>query len=478
MPSFEPFLWVLIVSLLALFLALPGTLNPLRGRAHQAILLLFAAAACAVVLAGSYASLALAIFLFDAIAALFAVSVERPGWAVGRLLLGVLSSAAVMAVAQSANALVTYPFHLGALFSLTVWLRLGFYPLLESDAPPSATPLMVLGWNVVNMVVGLYLMSAGLASELVWLAGLTALLHGALAWLEPVRERMLLHTGYALAGGLLTMTSVVGYGSAALAGSIGLVAALVTLSLASPRPDSLARDHPQRWGGYLAPFLATASLLGVPFTLGWEGRSALYRATWQAGLPGTLAVVVLAEGAALAVLYRYWQTLLRSEPSGVERDSLTLEKDPEAGALSAPGGARTEEYPDSRLWPVLAATLASLPFLIPVLGPRLLMMVLPAPSPDLDLGPSLWIAPLGLIGSLLWAFFLGSGRSRLLETMPVSSVALMSTLRLNWLLHGLGHIVDSLGRVLLRMRVVIEGEHYLAWAILLALGLGLFILLR
>ena len=90
----------------------------------------------------------------------------------------------------------------------------------------------------------------------------------------------------------------------------------------------------------------------------------------------------------------------------------------------------------------------------------------------------MWIAPLGLIGSLLWAFFLGSGRSRLLETMPVSSVALMSTLRLNWLLHGLGHIVDSLGRVLLRMRVVIEGEHYLAWAILLALGLGLFILLR
>jgi hypothetical protein len=476
-PSFEPFLWVLIVSLLALFLTLLGSLDCPTGPA-QATLLVFTAAACAVVLAGSYASLALAIFLFDAIAALFAVSVERPGWAVGRLLLGVLSSAAVVATAQGADTLATYPFHLGALFSLTVWLRLGLYPLLESDVPASAAPVIVLGWNVVNMTVGLYLMSAGLASEVVWLAGLAALLHGALAWLEPVRERMLLHAGYALAGGLLTMTLVVGYGSAALAGSIGLVAALVALSLVPSRLGYPDRGHTRCWGAYLAPLLATASLLGVPLTLGWEGRGALYRATWQVGLPGTLAVAVLAEGAALAVLYRYWQTLLRSEPLDVEPDSLALEKVPEAGSLSAPGTAPIEGHPDSRLWPVLAATLASLPFLVPIWGFRLLMTVGPAPSPDPNMGLSPWSAPLGLIGSLLWAFFLGYGRSRLLEAMPVSSDALMSALRLNWLLHGLGCVVDSLGRVLLRMRVVIEGEHYLAWAILLALGLGLFILLR
>ncbi len=54
----------------------------------------------------------------------------------------------------------------------------------------------------------------------------------------------------------------------------------------------------------------------------------------------------------------------------------------------------------------------------------------------------------------------------------------MTTLRLAWLLRVLGHTLDMLGRVLLRTRAVIEGEHYLAWAILLALGLTLVMLLR
>jgi hypothetical protein len=110
-----------------------------------------------------------------------------------------------------------------------------------------------------------------------------------------------------------------------------------------------------------------------------------------------------------------------------------------------------------------------------VLGPRLLLGVPPSESvPDLN---SL-NASLGLVGSLLWALFLGYGRPRLLDWIPVSRVTLMSTLRLGWLLRGLGRVLDTLGRGLLRIRAVIEGEHYLAWAILLILGLGLAILLR
>jgi hypothetical protein len=54
----------------------------------------------------------------------------------------------------------------------------------------------------------------------------------------------------------------------------------------------------------------------------------------------------------------------------------------------------------------------------------------------------------------------------------------MQALRLGWILHGLGKMLDALSRILLRVRAVVEGEHYLAWAILLALGLGLLIALR
>jgi hypothetical protein len=87
-------------------------------------------------------------------------------------------------------------------------------------------------------------------------------------------------------------------------------------------------------------------------------------------------------------------------------------------------------------------------------------------------------ALLGLGGSLLWAFFLGYGRRRLLASFPFSRHALMSILRVGWLLRGLGYTLDMLGRILLRTRAVIEGEHYLSWAILLALGAALVILLR
>ena len=83
----------------------------------------------------------------------------------------------------------------------------------------------------------------------------------------------------------------------------------------------------------------------------------------------------------------------------------------------------------------------------------------------------------GLVGSLLWAFFLGYGRPRLLEAIPFARHNLKGVLRLGWLLRRLGLTLDTLGQLLLRIRAVVEGEHYLAWAVLLALGLGLVILL-
>jgi hypothetical protein len=129
---------------------------------------------------------------------------------------------------------------------------------------------------------------------------------------------------------------------------------------------------------------------------------------------------------------------------------------------------------ESDVWYLLGATLACIPFLVPVLGPRLVADI-PATS---VYGPVSLSPLLGLVGSLLWALFLGYGRQRLLDAAPFSRRSLVKVLRLGWLLRSLGYALDMLGRVLLRIQVVIEGEHYLAWAILLALGLGLVILLR
>jgi hypothetical protein len=475
-PAFEPFVWVLILSLLAIVLAQRDDeldrLTPL----NQATYFALTATACGVILAGNYRTLAFALLLFDGTAALFALVTHRPNRAVGRLLLGVLSSVAVIGLAQGGDYLTAQPRALGSLFSLVVWLRLGLYPLVESQGRPGGLRSMRLGWTVVNLTVGLYLVSGVAAPWLVVLAGTTTALHGALAWLEPNAERALAYTAYGLAGGILTMAAAVGDELGVVAASISTLAALVALALTPARLGRPSGSHPRHIWGYLPPTLATASLVGIPFTLGWEGRGALYQATWQAGALGVLALVVVAEGAALSMLYRYWQRLFAGAP-GERQDRLpgnsTALADDEGPAKStAEKGGRGQN--ETNIWPLMGATLACIPFLIPVLGPYLVL----GPIPTAVLGPTVFSALLGLVGSLLWALFLGYGRRRLLASSPVSLPGLINVLRLGWLLRGLGHALDSLGRVLLRLRAVIEGEHYLAWAILLALIMVLVILLR
>jgi hypothetical protein len=468
---FEPFPWVLMLSLLAISLAGRDTVER-TSPLSQAVLLALTAVASGVMLAGNYRSLAFALLIFDGMAALFILAHRQPtgSRAVGRLLLGVLSSATVVALAQGMDQPTAGPVELGGLFSLTIWLRLGLYPLIESEALGDALPPLRLGWTVVNMGVGLYLISTGMAPWVVWLAGATTVLHGALACLGPGRDG-LAHVGHTLAGGILTMVAVVGNGPAVVAASMSTLAALVALELTPAQLDRADRapsegwaasprdrvpsegwaaspwdwSHPRRLWGYLPPLLATVSLVGVPFTLGWEGRGDLYRATWEAGALGAVALAVVAEGAALSVLYRYWQQLLRDTPAD-----------------------------QADVWRLLGATLATLPFLIPVVGPRLLSSLRP-PAP---ISGDFTGAVLGLVGSLLWALFLGYGRSRLLDAMPLSPDTLMGVLRLGWLLRGLGRTLDTMGRGLLRIRAVVEGEHYLAWAILLAMGVWLLVVLR
>jgi hypothetical protein len=495
-PSFEPYLWILLLSLLAITLAERRAIDRLSPL-DQSMLFAFTAVACGVVLAGNFRTLAFALLLFDATAALFALTTGHPRRAVGRLLLGVLSSAAVIGLAQSIEHFAAHPLELGALFALTVWLRLGLYPLVESEASDESPPPMRLGWTVVNLAVGLYLVSAGAAPWLVWLAGATTLLHGALTWLESNQERALAHLGYGLAGGILTMAAVVGVGptSASLlilrsaravepsvvAASISTLAALVALELT---PSPLGRTkltRPKYLWALLPPLLATASLIGVPFTLGWEGRGALYQKTWEAGALGVLALVIVAEGAALSVLYRYWERLLADPPAEAENTipaagaDRTEEQVPATSSQGATPSPETNSgfQHEGGVWHMLGATLACIPFLIPVLGPRLVVG-----APANFAGPSVLSAPLGLVGSLLWALFLGYGRRRLLGFLPFSRRGLTSVLRLGWLSRSLGYALDTPGRIILRVRAVIEGEHYLAWAILLALGLGLAILLR
>jgi hypothetical protein len=77
-PAFEPYLWILTLSLLAISLAGRGSIDQVPAL-DQAMLFALTATACGVVLAGNYATLAAAILLFDGVAALFALTTRQPG---------------------------------------------------------------------------------------------------------------------------------------------------------------------------------------------------------------------------------------------------------------------------------------------------------------------------------------------------------------------------------------------------------------
>jgi hypothetical protein len=79
---------------------------------------------------------------------------------------------------------------------------------------------------------------------------------------------------------------------------------------------------------------------------------------------------------------------------------------------------------------------------------------------------------------LLWALFLGYGRLRLMHALPFSPRTLVHNARLTWLMQSAGRALEAVGRLALRVRAVLEGEHYLAWALVIALGLALILLLR
>jgi hypothetical protein len=65
-----------------------------------------------------------------------------------------------------------------------------------------------------------------------------------------------------------------------------------------------------------------------------------------------------------------------------------------------------------------------------------------------------------------------------MHALPFSPHALVHNARLTWLMESAGGALEAVGRLALRVRAVLEGEHYLAWALVIALGLALILLLR
>ena len=266
-----------------------------------------------------------------------------------------------------------------------------------------------------------------------------------------IRPRALIHAAWALAGGVLAAAALGVRGPTLAAASVSILMSWLVLALMAPAAGHSASSQPtslaRRWLTYLPLILATTVLIGMPLTIGWVGRIALLQAMWDTRGPEMLAMAVVTAGASLSVLYRSWQTQ-------IERSS---------GAQPSP-------------WQTAGALVAVTPFLVPWLGWWCVSLGDPGHLRLMSTDSYSIGAWVGLAGTLLWAVFLGYSRNWLPVLGGAFRARTLHWLRLDWLVRRAEALARVLTGSLLRVRSVVEGEHYLAWALLLAVCIGLLFL--
>ncbi len=399
----------------------------------QVLLLVLTAATYSVLMAGTCHTLAIAILAFDCGVALWWMARNEPRHAVVRLLLGVVTATGVMFsglenIISQPNAM--FP---NALLTLAVWLRLGLYPLLESETSVHSLPSIRLAWMMQHLAVGLYSVMWGVSPWVVWPTLITALLHGTLAWVEPGREQRLMHAAFASSGILLIVVALEGRDALWSGAPIVIMLAWLVLTMIPTSLGPLFSSVVQSIG-YLPPVVATLSLCAL-LVVGAAGHGSFLDSFWNDGGPVATALLVIALGGVLSSIYQFWHEA--------------------SGKVSVPS-------PPSR-WRAVGIGIATFMLVLPYLT----MWWRPLP---ISYHAGTWI---GLSGAALWAISLGYGRRVLHLLGEEGEQRFVMQLRMRWLLEAGQQLIGTMSGWLLRVRAVIEGEHYLAWALLLLICLGL-----
>ena len=200
------------------------------------------------------------------------------------------------------------------------------------------------------------------------------------------------------------------------------------------KPELAERGWP--WP-YLPAAGATLTLLGVPFSLSWPARASIYQSLFGSEQIIFIGLILLAEGLALSGLVQYWLLVWQGQDeNGVQ---------------------------------AVAGTVIMVPFLIPVLAPFILSALTQTelPSVDLKLSSPIFIASIIVAGLAIGGgYFKPQIMSRLkLSSESFTEFAGLLTLAWRWGATSL----DWLAKLSLRVEVLLQGQHYMGWALFTAL---------
>ncbi len=460
-----PFLIVTFLVLLAVTLLYSDLRDGETGwgiRYRVLAWLVLGAAACALFVSANGLTVAYAVMAFDSIAGFYWLARKQPNPGVGRIFLGVVTAVGLMLTTSASPDGSSVGQHV---LGIALWLRLGLYPLIEANTNRHWRDDERLACYGLTLTVGIYLasrvMSFPLPPAIYGLTVITMLLTGGLAWVagadgsldfvqnkgystEYIREtRTSLATWLILTESLLVLLAAPVTVEIASAFSMGLVLSLaalwVTPALGAPRFSEGAWSWP-----YLPAIMATVTVIGIPFSLGWLTRAFTYVEILRVDNLPILAPALPAEGLALSGLVYYWRLLIGGREKSMRRS--------------------------------VAGIVVMVPFLTPGLAPFILSTLT---QTDLsfsgfELTGGLLFA---LIVPLILAVGLGYFRAQILVRLGVATGADVTQRRINTMLSWGETLFKIVTKVVLRVQLVLEGQHYISWAIFMALVGTLIILL-
>ena len=397
----------------------------------------------------NFASLAYTILAFDLLLVVFWLKHGQYNLAIARLFLGVFSASAIalgviLGSTETASPLVL---SVGEAFvGGALWLRLALFPFIEITGKIDWQDEEDLIYFGLSLLVGLYLMARTmthvLPESLLWLTTIMMVVSGLLAWLA---DRISLQLSYLIIVEILLLLLVgpLPAGVIVAAGlslMLSLVALWVTPHLGRP---NLA--EPAWLWLYLPAATATLTLIGLPFFLSWPVRIAVYEALVSLDNILVVLLALLAEMLAFTVIIGFWKNLWQDENGNRRR--------------------------------LIVDVVVMVPFLLPGLGLFIVERITQLTLPRAD-SEKIIFTLIMLFVVMVGALALHSYREKLLLKLNLSTSSLIEFAQLQWFWSQSADWLGRAGKLILRMNVVLEGQHYVGWAIFATIIGALIILLR